>query len=183
MITDDERTRMPWTRDSMTVAEFEQWVATREEAGRDIDIETCELGRWFALDMDPYGIREARGEEPYPQVGTNRFVRSPESRGWVWEGDLPPEKGKAMYNRIRRDRDAYDVIKKKFVEAAATFRLSDETDFDAHIKSSWDVWDVIQGAVREFAGGRGVLDVRTVMFLADAAMEAGIKSRRTRREP
>jgi hypothetical protein len=112
MITDDERTRMPWTRDSMTVAEFEQWVATREEAGRDIDIETCELGRWFALDMDPYGIREARGEEPYPQVGTNRFVRSPESRGWVWEGDLPPEKGKAMYNRIYRERDAYDVIKK-----------------------------------------------------------------------
>jgi hypothetical protein len=34
------------------------------------------------------------------QIGTNRWVRSPESRGWVWEGDLPPAKFKAMYDRI-----------------------------------------------------------------------------------
>jgi hypothetical protein len=173
MITDDEMTEMPWTRDRMTLAEFEQWVATREEAGRDIDIETCEVRSWYAIDMDPYGIKKARGEEPYEQIGTNRFVRSPESRGWVWEADLPREKAHALYDRIHREDDAYDVIQTQFVEAAATFRLSD----------AWDVWHVIQRAVREFAGGRGVLDVRTVAIFALYAMEAGIKSRRTRREP
>jgi hypothetical protein len=123
--------------------------------------------------MDPYGIWEARGRDIEPYVGKHRFVRSPESRGWVWERDLPPEKFKAMYDRIGRDRDAYDVIKKKFVEAAATFRLPDD------IGSFWDAWHVIQGAVREFAAGRGVLDVRTVAILALDAMEAGIKSRRS----
>jgi hypothetical protein len=177
MITDDEMTEMPWTRDRMTLAEFEQWVATREEAGRDIDIETCEIRTWYILDEDPYGIEKARGKEPYPQIGKSGFVRSPESRGWVWEADLGPEKYDAMYDRIHRERDAYDVIKTEFAEAAATFRLSDE------IKSSWDAWHVIEGAVREFAGGRGVLDVRTVASFAHAAMEAGIKSGQTRREP
>jgi hypothetical protein len=39
----------------------------------------------------------------YEQVGTNRFVRGPHSRGWVWEGDLPVQKGKAMYDRIYRE--------------------------------------------------------------------------------
>jgi len=80
--------------------------------------------------MDPYGIKKARGEEPYEQIGKNGFVRSPDD-----------------------------------------------------IKSYWDAAHVIEGAVREFADGRGVLDVRTVAMFAHAAMEAGIKSRRTRREP
>jgi hypothetical protein len=95
--------RLPWTRDQITLAEFEAWIATREDAGRAIDIETCELGRWHALDVDPYGIREARGEEPYEQIGTNRWVRSPASNGWIWEGNLPTEKARAMYDRIRRE--------------------------------------------------------------------------------
>lgn len=56
----------------------------REDAGRAIDIETCELGRWPANDRDPYGILEAKGELPEAmfQIWTNRWVRSPESRGW-----------------------------------------------------------------------------------------------------
>jgi hypothetical protein len=37
------------------------------------------------------------------QIGTNRWVRSPESRGWVNEGDLPPAKAGAMYDRITRE--------------------------------------------------------------------------------
>jgi hypothetical protein len=128
MITDDEMHVMPWTHDLMTLEEFEQWVASRPEAGRAIDIETCELGRWAALELDPYGIREARGEEPYPQVGTNRFVRSPESRGWVWEGDLPTEKAKAMYDRIYRDYEAFQALEKKFEHAATTTKLRDENN-------------------------------------------------------
>jgi hypothetical protein len=47
---------MPWTRDQMTKDELRQ-LASREEAGRLIDVETCELGRWAAYDADPYGIR------------------------------------------------------------------------------------------------------------------------------
>ena len=183
MVTDDEMHVMPWTHDLMTLEEFEQWVASRPEAGRAIDIETCELGRWAALELDPYGIREARGEEPYPQVGTNRFVRSPESRGWVWEGDLPTEKAKAMYDRIYRDYEAFQALEKKFEHAAARTKLRDETDFDTHLKSSWETARLVRDAVLAFAAGRGVLDVRTVGFLAGAAMEAGIKSGRTRREP
>jgi hypothetical protein len=175
MITDDEMTRMPWTRDGMTLAEFEQWVATREEAGRDIDIETCELGRWAALDMDPYGIMEARGEEPYPQVGTNRFVRSPESRGWVWEGDLPPEKGKAMYDRIHRDYEGFQVLEKK-LDNIATLKLPDGTD-------GWEIARLLREAVWAFAAGRGVLDLDTVRLFIHCAMEAGIKAGRARREP
>src|SRR5262249_48793228 len=76
---------MPWTHNKITLVEFEQWVARRAEAGRAIDIETCELGRWPAYDADPYGLQDRRGDLPeeMKQVGTNRFVRSPDSGGWV----------------------------------------------------------------------------------------------------
>ena len=37
-------TAMPWSRDELTLDQFEAWVASRQEAGRSIDIETCELG-------------------------------------------------------------------------------------------------------------------------------------------
>jgi hypothetical protein len=57
---------------------------------------------WAAYDADPYGARPDLPEE-MKQVGTNRFVRSPESRGWVWEGDLPHASGHAMYERIHRE--------------------------------------------------------------------------------
>jgi hypothetical protein len=83
--------------------EFQQWVAGREEAGRHNDIETCELGRWYAYDCDPYGANPDLTEE-MRQVGTNRFVCSPDSGGWIHEGDLPSAKIKEMYNRIERDR-------------------------------------------------------------------------------
>jgi hypothetical protein len=93
---------MPWTRDQMTPEGMREWVASRKEAGRQIDVETCELGRWHAYDADPYGADPDLPEE-MRQLGTNRFVRSPESRGWVCEDDLPPDKVTAMYDRIRRE--------------------------------------------------------------------------------
>ena len=105
-MTDDEMQRMPWTRGLMNKEELQQWFASRIEAGRAIDIETCELGCWAAYDFDPYGVDPDLPEE-MQQVGTNRFVRSPESRGWVHEGDLPPAKGKSMYDRIAREADTY----------------------------------------------------------------------------
>lgn len=109
MLTDDKTQRLPWTSDRLTLAEFEQWVANRKEAGRAIDIETCELGRWAAYDADPYGLQDRKGElrESMKQLGTNRFVRSPESNGWICENDLPVEKVRAMYDRI--DRHAHNL--------------------------------------------------------------------------
>jgi hypothetical protein len=78
----------------------------RQAAGRLIDIETCELFRMSACDDDPYDIKLA----PYPQWGTNRFVRSQDSDGWIHEGDLPVEKGRAMYARIERECVAREKI-------------------------------------------------------------------------
>ena len=97
----DILSRMPWTRDQLTRAQFDAWLASRTEAGRVIDIETCELGRWQAYDCDPYGAKSILPDE-MKQMGTNRFVRSPTSNGWINEADLPVEKIHAMHERIRR---------------------------------------------------------------------------------
>lgn len=97
---------MPWTRDLMTDEEMRAWRASRKEAGRVIDIETCEIDRWHAnANGDPYGIGEMLGEEDHLDKGyTDRFtfVRSPDSNGWVGEWDLSHEKGVALYDRIQR---------------------------------------------------------------------------------
>jgi hypothetical protein len=92
---------MPWTSDQMTKEEFKQWVASRKEAGSAIDIATCEIGWWFAYDVDPYGFHDNLPEE-WQTIGRNRFVRSPESRGWVHSSDLPEDKYKALELRIAR---------------------------------------------------------------------------------
>jgi hypothetical protein len=95
---------MPWSRDKLSDDELRQWLASRKEAGQVIDIESCELGWWYAETLDPYGIYKALGEFPeeYSCVGRERFVRSPESNGWISEGDLPKEKLKALRERIKR---------------------------------------------------------------------------------
>src|SRR5262249_15551570 len=94
---------MPLTRDSKTYDQLRDWLASRKEAGRQIDIATCEVEWWYAQVLDPYGIREMLGEEVYYQVGRDYFVRSPESNRWIWEGDLPADKAKAMRERIERE--------------------------------------------------------------------------------
>ena len=94
-MTDEEINEMPWKREDqdLTLEEYEWWVASRKEAGLKIDIETCELGYWYTCYDDAYGLREAKGDLPEAikqeaQLhGVNRFVRSPESRGWVCEDD------------------------------------------------------------------------------------------------
>jgi hypothetical protein len=182
MISDDEMARMPWTRGGMTIEEFDQWVATREEAGRRIDIETCERDAWKAYDLDPYGIRDAKGElnDEMKQIGTNRFVRSPMSGGWIWEGDLPAEKGKALYARIRREVGAYTVLDEKLEAIASELKLRDETNNIVDIENSWGAARNIRAAVAEFANGRGALDVGTIGYFVRAAIEAGIKAGRAR---
>jgi hypothetical protein len=105
IISEDELQRMPWTRHLMTKDELQGWISSRKEAGRVIDIETCELGRWGAYDCDVYGWRDLPPE--MRQIGTNRYVRSPTSNGWINEEDLPVEKVGAMYDRIEREFEAY----------------------------------------------------------------------------
>ena len=97
----DPMQTLPWNRDLLTPDEFKAWVATRKDAGAKIDIETCEIGAWKALDLDPYG--EGGLPEEFQQIGTNRYVRSPESRGWVHTEDLPSDKVEAMYARIEEN--------------------------------------------------------------------------------
>jgi hypothetical protein len=82
-MTDDEMQRMPWTRHLKKADELQRWFASRKEAGRVIDIETCELGRWGAYDCDVYGVRDLPPE--MQQIGANRYVRSPTSDGWINE--------------------------------------------------------------------------------------------------
>jgi hypothetical protein len=96
---------MPWTRDQLSDDELRQWLGSRKHAGQVIDIESCELGRWSTNEDDVYGILTKLGDVVFEgyYVGKNRFVRSPDSNGWVSERDLPPDKRDALHARIRRD--------------------------------------------------------------------------------
>ena len=67
---------MPWTRDQLTPQEYRQLVASREEAGRAIDPETCEFRCWYALDADPYGADPDVPEE-WQTIGKNCFCPLP----------------------------------------------------------------------------------------------------------
>jgi hypothetical protein len=98
---------MPWTADRMTDEELRQWLASRKDAGRVIDIETCEIGHWYHNMNDEYGIRDLLDELPEGMRGyTDKtiFVRSSDSNGWVSECDLPEEKWPALKDRIKRSR-------------------------------------------------------------------------------
>jgi hypothetical protein len=161
---------MPFSSDQLTPAEFAEWVASREEAGSKIDIETCEIDRWPTYEADPYGFRESRGELPKEmmQTGKSRFVRSPKSRGWVCEDDLPREKRLAMYDRMNCEAVAYDVMEERLKDAAKAFDAADW-------RTSWQVHDIIKQVIRAFAVGRGVLDVRTIAHLMYSALKAGIE--------
>jgi hypothetical protein len=82
----------------------EKILAECEAAGKAIDVETCEIIHTYADDLDPYNL----GCESY-QSGRNLFVWSADSDGWVWEGDLPEAKQRALLARIERERAAKEV--------------------------------------------------------------------------
>ena len=66
-----------------------QFLADREEAGKNIDVENCELSWHWGQTLDPYGVYTLLPEEK--QIQRNYFVRSSKSCGWVHEDDLPPD--------------------------------------------------------------------------------------------
>jgi hypothetical protein len=102
---DDRMANLPWTNGDLSLEEFKAWVASRAEAGKAVDIETCDLGDWHTYVIDSYGVRARAGQlsEEMQQIGRNRFVRSPGSKGWVCEDDLSPASREALRARIRRE--------------------------------------------------------------------------------
>ena len=113
------------TRDQLTHGELRRWLAGRKDAGRLIDIETCEILKTGACDDDPYGIREMLGENPYDQRGSNLFLRSPDSDGWIWEGHLPSEKHEALYARLKREANTYENYLQWARDSKATFHAKE----------------------------------------------------------
>ena len=93
--------------------------ANREEAGRVIDIETCEYAFLYLNMLDPYGTLPDDENEPYYGgcSAQSVVVRSDESDGWIYQDNLPEEKWRALNRRIEREQRPL-VRKYKLWEAA-----------------------------------------------------------------
>ena len=94
-MTNAELNAMPWTASLMTTDELFEWLANRREAARAIDIEYCRAGQWKSCFADPYGVLGVSSAD----LGAKWFVRSPDSRGWISESDLPADKQQAVMDR------------------------------------------------------------------------------------
>jgi hypothetical protein len=116
--------------------EASEFRAGREAAGRLIDIENCEVIRGAICDDDPYNIKLA----PYPQFGSGcgLFVRSDDSDGWVWEGDLPSEKYVALEGRLKRERLARECIRDNLLDTLR--RGGDLFDADETVRAAKQVY-------------------------------------------
>jgi hypothetical protein len=120
---DDGLHGMPWTLAQFTAEQLREWLASRKAAGEKIDCATCEIGWWWVDEVDPYGIGRALGETfeidgvEVESINRCNFVRSPDSNGWVTDGDLPPASIVALYERIARDAAAQEPdYRRIFVE-------------------------------------------------------------------
>jgi hypothetical protein len=76
----------------------EQWLATRKEAGRQIDPETAEVDWWYAQTLDPYGVDHNLPGE-CQQIGREYFACAPGTDVWVWFGDLPTATERALWEK------------------------------------------------------------------------------------
>lgn len=90
----------------MTEDEREEWLATRNEAGRHVDPETAEVDWDYAYTLDPYGVGPELPEQ-YQQVGRAYFARSPGSDVWVAFGDLPKATRDALWKKKRSSMLAF----------------------------------------------------------------------------
>jgi hypothetical protein len=82
-------------KDGITKEEF---LAGRKVAGQAINVETCEIAKIAVDVVDPYGV----GDDGIECIGRLVFVESAESDGWVYVGDLPEDKARALHDRIER---------------------------------------------------------------------------------
>jgi hypothetical protein len=69
--------------EAMSLEEYQQWVATRKEAGAKIDIATCWVGCWGACDMDPYGCDPDLPEEYLRWGETSSCARPTAAAGFM----------------------------------------------------------------------------------------------------
>ena len=99
-MTNAELNAMPWTASLMTTDELFEWLANRREAARAIDIETAELSQWKSCFCRPVW----RAGCVVGAVGAKWFVRSPDSRGWIAEFDLPTDKQQAVMDRAAQNK-------------------------------------------------------------------------------
>jgi hypothetical protein len=95
----------------MTVEEAQAFRAERVEEGERIDPDTCQIARWPVEAVDIYGIFEPPGE--WSCFGKETFVRNVPDGDWVWDGDLPEDIAKALYDRIEREADTYENYLKR----------------------------------------------------------------------
>jgi len=81
----------------MTNEEKSKWLATRKEAGLQIDPKTAEVHWGWGQICDPYGIDPDLPEE-YDCIGRIYFARSPGSGVWVSFDDLPEATREAFWD-------------------------------------------------------------------------------------
>src|SRR5262245_16767602 len=103
---------MPRSRDLFPPDVLRQWLASRKEIAKTIDLVACEIGWWGVNEADPYGIRallldadpdpdELERLENSSSGSIDVFVRSPDSNGWVYAFDLSNDKHEIVYARAR----------------------------------------------------------------------------------
>jgi hypothetical protein len=131
-MTDDEIQNMPMARTLPTQEEFAAWIASRKEAGAKIDVNTAELKGWWGSEGDPYEACRWAPEHAHQsghEVRPHFFVRNPQSRGWVWQGDLPDDKRAAMQARIDKHNRKVEEFKER---CRATGHLIDVNTCEQH---------------------------------------------------
>lgn len=115
------------TNNTRTLEAHEAYVANRREAGRVIDIETCEVSRFETWYSNPYGTYPF-DDHPTPELEHEvliqcYWVRSEESDGWIFGGDLPPEKQQALPRQYKRTLNLYKLTLSLWYAARALHPL------------------------------------------------------------
>jgi hypothetical protein len=135
------------TNNTKTREAHDAYVANRREAGRVIDIETCEIACLRANYFDPYGTDPWDNDRPddplYEQAktywGKCLFVRSEVSDGWIIAEDLPEEKWQVLERRMEGERKLW-AREEKLWEAACAAHPMYEVDTHEMATVGWFKW-------------------------------------------
>jgi hypothetical protein len=101
--------------------ENKEWLASREEIGRQIDPEAVDVIWRFGPVLDPYGLCEPHPDE-ICLIGREYFARSLDKEDRVSFDDLPPRTRDRLWQRMRAGHfDASDV---KLTSVAAASDLN-----------------------------------------------------------
>ena len=82
-MTNAELNAMPWTASLMTPDELFEWLASRKEAARAIDIKSCELDQWKSCAANPYGVLDWSSEDFGTKWLSARRKAAAGSRRWI----------------------------------------------------------------------------------------------------